>query len=331
MICSQNQLLPPVAGYDLIGDIHGCGTTLERLLKKMGYTKVRGVYQHPRRRVVFLGDIIDRGPHIREALLIAHSMVEQGSAEIVLGNHEINAILYCTKANDENTLHYLRSHTPNHARQIAETMEQFAQYPEEWNELLAWFAKLPLFLEFTNAQNQTAFRAVHACWDHALVNAHKARYGSGYFDKEFLVEIAQPNSIAARIKQRLTSGVDISLPKGVSLDSSDGYKRNTFRTKFWADQSQTYGELLFQPDPLPGNLAQEKITPSDREKMVHYSADEPPLFIGHYWLRGKPKPIAANIACLDYSAVKYGKLVAYRMDGEQQLKAKKFVWEYVDP
>jgi hypothetical protein len=34
---------------------------------------------------------------------------------------------------------------------------------------------------------------------------------------------------------------------------------------------------------------------------------------------------------LDYSAVKYGRLVAYRMDGEQQLDPKKFVWEYVDP
>src|SRR6478735_3627270 len=109
MIYSQNQLLPPVAGYDLIGDIHGCAATLERLLKKLGYTKVRGVYQHPRRRVIFLGDILDRGPRIREAILIAHSMVTQGSAEIVLGNHEINAILYCTKVNEENTLHYLRS------------------------------------------------------------------------------------------------------------------------------------------------------------------------------------------------------------------------------
>ncbi|RYZ95745.1 MAG: hypothetical protein EOO68_18080, partial [Moraxellaceae bacterium] len=66
---SQDERLPPVSGYDLIGDIHGCAATLERLLKKLEYVKVRGAYKHPHRRAIFLGDIVDRGPHIREALL----------------------------------------------------------------------------------------------------------------------------------------------------------------------------------------------------------------------------------------------------------------------
>ena len=35
--------------------------------------------------------------------------------------------------------------------------------------------------------------------------------------------------------------------------------------------------------------------------------------------------MARNIACLDYSAVKGGQLVAYRMDDEQQLSVDKFV------
>ena len=58
-----------------------------------------------------------------------------------------------------------------------------------------------------------------------------------------------------------------------------------------------------------------------RQQMVNYGADQPPLFVGHYWLKGKPQPIAPNVACLDYSAVKYGRLVAYRMDGEAHLRA----------
>jgi len=40
-------------GYDLIGDIHGCGLTLIDLLEQMGYSKRNGVYQHPKRKVVF--------------------------------------------------------------------------------------------------------------------------------------------------------------------------------------------------------------------------------------------------------------------------------------
>src|SRR5690625_3832071 len=65
--------------------------------------------------------------------------------------------------------------------------------------------------------------------------------------------------------------------------------------------------------------------------MVIYGADQRPLFIGHYWLNGTPRAIAPNIACLDYSAVKSGRLVAYRFDGETQLHQDKFVWVYKDP
>jgi hypothetical protein len=49
------------------------------------------------------------------------------------------------------------------------------------------------------------------------------------------------------------------------------------------------------------------------------------VFVGHYWMTGEPRPIAPNIACLDYSAVKYGRLVAYRIDDETRLSPDKFV------
>ncbi|MGB0733132.1 MAG: serine/threonine protein phosphatase, partial [Pontibacterium sp.] len=41
---------------------------------------------------------------------------------------------------------------------------------------------------------------------------------------------------------------------------------------------------------------------------------------------GDPAPLTDNIACIDYSAVKYGKLVAYRYEGEAVLKGDNFVW-----
>ncbi len=326
-------IFSPVEGYDLIGDVHGCANTLERLLQKLGYSKHGGVYQHAKRRVIFVGDIIDRGPRIREALALVHGMVQKGSAHMVLGNHEFNAITYCTKVELPilGKVEYLRAHTPGHTRQISETLEQFVHYATEWNEYVEWFKTLPLFMEFGEPNAGNAFRVVHACWDHELIAVHKERFGSGHFDKQFIIETAQKNSLAARIKQRLTSGVDMPLPPGISVLSSDGYERSNFRTKFWAHHAQTYGDLLFQPDPLPHTIANEPISKHHRAQMINYGLDEPPLFVGHYWLKGKPKPIANNIACLDYSAVKYGRLVAYRMDGEQQLQAKNFVWEYVDP
>ncbi|MDL4863855.1 metallophosphoesterase, partial [Halomonas elongata] len=79
-------------GYDLIGDVHGCGATLATLLERLGYHQRDGVYRHSRRKVIFLGDLIDRGPRIRLAVSIARRMVEAGEALIVLGNHEVNAL-----------------------------------------------------------------------------------------------------------------------------------------------------------------------------------------------------------------------------------------------
>ena len=50
-----------------------------------------------------------------------------------------------------------------------------------------------------------------------------------------------------------------------------------------------------------------------------------PVFVGHYWLTGKPAPQNANTAVLDYGAGLDGPLVAYRWDGEPQLEHGRFV------
>ena len=55
---------------DIIGDIHGHSDALQRLLKTLGYSRQKGVYRHPDRQAIFLGDFIDRGPQIRETLEI---------------------------------------------------------------------------------------------------------------------------------------------------------------------------------------------------------------------------------------------------------------------
>lgn len=80
--------------YDLIGDIHGHADELRALLLKMDYREVNGVYAHPERKVLFVGDYIDRGPKIREVLQIVRGMVEEGRAVALMGNHEYNALCF---------------------------------------------------------------------------------------------------------------------------------------------------------------------------------------------------------------------------------------------
>ena len=54
--------------YDLIGDIHGHADELIQLLDALGYRKSQGVYGHPERMVIFLGDFIDRVVAVRAFL-----------------------------------------------------------------------------------------------------------------------------------------------------------------------------------------------------------------------------------------------------------------------
>ena len=75
--------------FDIIGDVHGCHGELISLLDRLGYDTTSDPIHHPDgRRVIFLGDLVDRGPGVAEVLDVAMSMVDGGTALCILGNHE---------------------------------------------------------------------------------------------------------------------------------------------------------------------------------------------------------------------------------------------------
>jgi hypothetical protein len=164
-----------------------------------------------------------------------------------------------------------------------------------------------------------------------LIEPLRAQFADGCIDEHFVQASAVPGSFANLALDRLLRGTDMRLPHGLTLTSDDGFTRSYFRTKFWEENPETYGDIVFQPDALPELAAQTPLTELQKDELLRYGAHEPLLFVGHYWRRGKPAPIRANLACLDYSAVVGGKLVAYRLDQEQRLESGKFVWVDVDP
>ena len=316
--------LDPSRGYDLIGDVHGCANTLVRLLERMGYRRQNGVWRHPQRMAIFLGDLIDRGPRIRESVHLVHDMVRAGEALCIMGNHEFNALGWMTPAPPGSGRAFVREHTARHERLIGDTLRQFEAYPHEWRDMLAWFFELPLFLDAGH------FRVVHACWDEDMIASLRQQFPDGCIDEHFLQASAVPGSYACTVLDRLLRGTDMRLPGGLTMTSSDGFTRSFFRTKFWAGNPLTYGDVQFQPDPLPEQVACLPLSAEDKARLLTYGAEQPPLFVGHYWRSGTPAPICPNIACLDYSAVMYGKLVAYRLDQETRLDPAKFVWVEVE-
>lgn len=104
-----NDLRHLTGPFDIIGDIHGCSSELETLLGKLGY--VDGA--HPEgRTAVFVGDLVDRGPDSPGVLRRVMSMVSDGHALCVPGNHE-------------NKLgRYLKGRKVQRTHGLAETIEQ---------------------------------------------------------------------------------------------------------------------------------------------------------------------------------------------------------------
>jgi hypothetical protein len=311
-------------GYDIIGDVHGCYDSLIELLTKLGYSLRDGVYvysnQSKPRQVIFLGDILDRGPKIRESIHIVQTMVERGSAQIIMGNHEYNALGYTTLAPEGNGQKYLRDNNGRHTRAIQETLDQFANHPHDWADTVEWFYDWPMYLEFEY------FRVIHACWDQVLIDQFALRFPNAKIDHSFLIESHDYQQFAGRFMSRTTRGVSLHLPDNHTMTGLDGYTRNTFRVKFWVQNPNSYGDIQFQPDPLANTIAKRQLNEDEKRYLPFYGRDQRPLFIGHYWQKGIPAPLVDNIACLDYSAVKNGKLVAYRMNKQQKLSGKGFAW-----
>lgn len=306
-------------GYDIIGDVHGCLHSLIGLLRKLDYQEHNRVWHHPHRQAVFVGDIIDRGPHIRQCMRLVRNMVDAGAAKMVLGNHEYNAIAYSTPAQCRVDARLKRFYR-RLGFHLRETLIDYREHLEEWRDTVHWLRRQPLFLEYEH------FRVVHACWDQSRIDLIRQSSSDEFLiDDQFITLSLQPGSDPNRIIERLLKGTDMALPEGQSMLGSDGVRRTRFRTKFWNEQAQTLGDVIFQPDQLPDDLMEVPLSDRDRQRLFKYGPEEKPLFVGHYWCKGIPGTLRDNLACLDYSAVKNGLLVAYRMGSETRLSNDHFV------
>ena len=119
--------------YDIIGDIHGCYDELLELLQKIGYdikieTDGKTFISHPEgRKVVFVGDYVDRGPKVVEVLRLVMDMYKNGDAICVPGNHDVKLA------------RALRGKNVNRTHGLAESMSQLENESEEFKSQVADF------------------------------------------------------------------------------------------------------------------------------------------------------------------------------------------------
>jgi len=300
---------------DFIGDIHGHADKLLSLLNKLGYTKSCGSYRHPERKVLFVGDYIDRGPQIRETLQIVKAMVDSGNAIALMGNHEYNAICFHFQESEGG---HLRKHLIKNIIQHYETLKQFQNRQKEYEEYLDWFKSLPLFYE------TDAFRAVHACWDYKSIAYLRTNLHNGTLTDDLIYQsVIKGTDLNLAIDITL-KGKEISIPEGMTFTDKDGTVRKEIRIKWWVNpEVATYRDISVEPIV---QLPEGGIDASVLSNASYYKELDKPVFFGHYWLKGKPVLYGDNICCLDYSVAKHGYLVAYRFNGETHLDSNNIVF-----
>ncbi len=78
--------------FDIIGDVHGCIDELRDLLNQLGW-QIEPELSHPKqRKLIFVGDLVDRGPDSVGVLRLVMDAVERGIAYCVPGNHDIKLV-----------------------------------------------------------------------------------------------------------------------------------------------------------------------------------------------------------------------------------------------
>ncbi|CAM3956766.1 metallophosphoesterase [Vreelandella rituensis] len=283
--------------FDIIGDVHGHQASLQTLLEKLGYSTDRGVWQHPERQAIFVGDLIDKGPDPAGVLTLVRDMVEAGTARMVVGNHELNWVrdAHAETGDIRSFVHATREHY-DRIRLVSGFSDDIASLRTHFD----WLRRQPLFID------EPGLRVVHACWNDTAIACLKAQ-GINRLDAEGMRRYSDAYSEVYLAIDLIVAGCEHEC---LDHTSSNGFRSLRRRVRWWPTDHACINPLELQPTPA---------------KAIGYPETASPVFFGHYALVGTPTPLGANVAGVDYSAAYEGALVAYRHTPGVRLSSDRFV------
>ncbi len=297
---------------DIIGDIHGEIDALSALLDVLGY---RPDGQHPSgRKLVFVGDFCDRGPDSVAVIHQARRLIENGAAQAVLGNHEINLLVEDAK---DGSGWYFDQRFESDQTYYAPFVRASAA---ERQEIHAFFNSLPLALA------REDLRIVHAAWHADSIAAVRA------------LPVGQVRSLHEAFTEKVRQ-------EAMRDGLLDRYHAQLQRWKHELESEENpppflhaiadYDRLQQQHNPfkvLTSGVEVKTETAffsgnrwrfSDRVAWWNTYAGQTPVLIGHYWRLFRPDPQQfvprysqlfagmdslawhgqdRNVFCIDYSA-----------------------------
>jgi hypothetical protein len=277
----------PEGPLDLIGDIHGEIDALRALLRRLGCDPERATAERP---LVFVGDLIDRGPDSPAVVALVRRLVEAGVAYAVAGNHELNLLLQERK---EGNGWFWADPTdawqpPTGGAPLHVPFPSRLASARDRTEILDFLRTLPLALE------RPDLRVVHAAWHDTSIDALR--------DADDLVTTSRAFTAHLESEWRRTGLLDAARAERHAF--ADLRRRDV------------------EPDrPLPHHTALEvasqsehpvKVVTSGLEHAIHFERRffvggrwrlvertawwatydaEPAVVMGHYWrLRGAHRP-----------------------------------------
>eukprot|EP00927_Polykrikos_kofoidii_P043887 TRINITY_DN37983_c0_g1_i1.p1 TRINITY_DN37983_c0_g1~~TRINITY_DN37983_c0_g1_i1.p1 ORF type:complete len:360 (-),score=44.96 TRINITY_DN37983_c0_g1_i1:259-1338(-) len=188
---------------DIVGDIHGETGALYSLLDRLGYDST-GVNPDGR-RLVFVGDILDRGPDSPGAFRFVKSLVENRSAQMVLGNHEVNLLRGArTRGNlwfwGETEPLCTASSNASHPvlMPTRPSFQSLVNSDAERDDILDFLRKQPLVLE------REGLRVVHAMWHESGVNHLRAFDGDVAQADVYFRRLTTAKLEAAKLQREMT-------------------------------------------------------------------------------------------------------------------------------
>lgn len=245
-------------------------------------------------RIALLGDLIDAGKNVRHpsdraVLSMARELVDNGRAVAIMGNHELNAILFHRLGPGGP----LRERSTKNLKQHWSFVADFGIGTTAALEWTNWFLDtLPLWREIDG------LRLVHAYWSERLIAIVAARRPDGYLREEDLPEIAEGRSEFATAVKLLVSGPEFPLPDNGRITDNSGHKRSEIRLAWWKSPPATWKDAALsvaKPEEIPDGW----VPP---EYLQGLETGSLPIVFGHYKIAGEPCLLDATAACLDFPA-----------------------------
>lgn len=284
--------------YDIVGDIHGEIDAITNLIYHLGYDKDGN---HPsNRKLIFVGDLVDRGPDSIAVLKLVSNMVNLNNAHCILGNHELN-ILLSHRREGNGWFFGLAEHD----------FKSTIAHDDDRLWVLEFLNRLPI------AIHSESIRVAHACWDNSDIDALstiKNSIQSEYDQYEAsLKEHSKSSGIYSAFKKQSREYFHQLTDRDCSVPYLEHIAaHNMLDKEFNKFKSITSGPEYKVDTPF---FAGGRWRMLDRKDWWNSYTDDTPVVIGHYWRTMNYQPGSLftnidplswfgaknNVFCIDYS------------------------------